>query len=398
MLKQDLDPLFFLDDQDGSASSSSTPPPPNRRPIAPSSHSSRLATHPAYISHSHLQIQRSRSPSSSSLTTPPSMAKKVHDMKDEMKYLLGKHSLILSDVYEYNAHKRSAIDFRHDAVAICRALLGDDQAISSHFSPYGDMFGSWKHRIETLRFPRRDIVDPQAIQSYLSAILAIKRQLLSFVDCYYCSTKPIEIVLSVDPKDVLVGDSHVCLPLLLSSDLRPTHSCCLRRWSPQLSLSISQQPTAALPPVPLHHPAPLPPVWEMAMGSIATKSSSTSASSQPLPLTIAALPQLLPVCCKRKGEGREITVRCPPPPAPIALRVSLRTQTIHVPLHLALSLHMPLQAIALELRSLLWSAVWICCNSTPPLSTDSQNTCNSLRDSSSMKDSPRRRDSDRLCA
>jgi hypothetical protein len=218
MLKQDLDPLFFLDDQDGSASSSSTPPPPNRRPIAPSSHSSRLATHPAYISHSHLQIQRSRSPSSSSLTTPPSMAKKVHDMKDEMKYLLGKHSLILSDVYEYNAHKRSAIDFRHDAVAICRALLGDDQAISSHFSPYGDMFGSWKHRIETLRFPRRDIVDPQAIQSYLSAILAIKRQLLSFVDCYYCSTKPIEIVLSVDPKDVLVGDSHVCLPLLLSSD------------------------------------------------------------------------------------------------------------------------------------------------------------------------------------
>jgi hypothetical protein len=138
-------------------------------------------------------------------------SQKVHDLKGEVKYLLERQRLINRDIYEYDAHKKTGIDFRYDAVTICRCLLGDENASTLNMTSFIGL----NHRLDFLRFPQREIVDTAAIQSYLSSIFSFKREISSLL--IGLSMRPVEILISADPIDVLVGETHVILTFLLSS-------------------------------------------------------------------------------------------------------------------------------------------------------------------------------------
>lgn len=126
-------------------------------------------------------------------------ARRVNELKDEVKYMLERQRLIRRDVYEYDAHSRSGIDLRYDLITICRTFLGDD-----NISPYLTPYESVSHQLEMLKFPQRDIIDKGAVQSYLQSIMKIKRALSHSEEF-----PPVEIVIKADPQDVLVGESHV---------------------------------------------------------------------------------------------------------------------------------------------------------------------------------------------
>jgi hypothetical protein len=157
---------------------------------------------------------------SNGIGTGLNSSRKVHDLKGEVKYLLERQRLINRDIYEYDAHKMTGIDFRYDAMAICRCLLGDEN--SSTFN----LVVGLNHQIDQLRFPQRDFVDSVAIQAYVSSIFSYKREVTRLL--IGLSMRPVEIVISGDPIDVLVGESHVTPPLFLSSPLLTTLSH--RQW------------------------------------------------------------------------------------------------------------------------------------------------------------------------
>lgn len=131
---------------------------------------------------------------------------KVNNLKEEVKYLLERQRLLKNDIYEYEPHSYYGIEFRYIIIDICRNLLGEgDDSIDSIISPYLHK----SHQIQKISFPQTTLIGNNSIDNYILNIWRIKsditRKLIGD------PPQSVNIIISVDPKDILIGESHVSL-------------------------------------------------------------------------------------------------------------------------------------------------------------------------------------------
>jgi hypothetical protein len=116
---------------------------------------------------------------------------RISHLKEQMKYLLERKRLLENDVYDLSAHKLSGMILRDHSTMVSLALVGCYNICNEI------------PKIHDIRFPDREISDPNDIHSYITCLAHLRNK--------------VTMTCPIEASKLLVNDDEVSSGILVRS-------------------------------------------------------------------------------------------------------------------------------------------------------------------------------------